>query len=255
MSIPPLQQQPAGVATSAQPATRKETPVPSGGFFAEVLRATGAAKPPAITSESAATAAEVLRLEMMRSALTVNDPAQPPVDRMGTEALSTLLTAFRESSQKFVEPPAEHSPQAAAIEPVRPLAEQPQSAPAPVAETIRRASRRYGVDEGLIKAIIKAESNFNPCAVSSAGAQGLMQLMPATARGLGVTDSFNPEQNIMAGTRFLKDMLNRYNGNLEAALAAYNWGPGNVDRKGLTLPRETRDYIARVKGYFSHYAA
>jgi soluble lytic murein transglycosylase-like protein len=115
---------------------------------------------------------------------------------------------------------------------------------------IQKASNKYGVDIGLIKAIIKVESNFNPRAVSTAGAQGLMQLMPATARGLGVSDSFDPEQNVMAGTRFLKDMINRYHGNLESALAAYNWGPGNVDRKGLAAPKETREYIARVKGLY-----
>jgi soluble lytic murein transglycosylase-like protein len=118
---------------------------------------------------------------------------------------------------------------------------------------IDKASRRYGVDSGLIKAVIKAESNFNPQAVSHAGARGLMQLMPATARSLGVSDSFDPEQNVMAGTRFLSDMLRRYNGNVDSALAAYNWGPGNVDKRPDHLPRETRDYLVRVKQLFSSY--
>jgi len=120
---------------------------------------------------------------------------------------------------------------------------------------IAKASKRYGVEMGLIKAVIKAESNFNPNAVSSAGAQGLMQLMPGTARALGVHNSFDPEQNVMAGTRFLRDLLNRYNGKLDSALAAYNWGPGNVDKRPDHLPRETRDYLARVKQLYSSYTA
>lgn len=118
---------------------------------------------------------------------------------------------------------------------------------------VSKASQKYGVDIGLIKAIIKAESDFNPLAVSHAGARGLMQLMPATARSLGVSDSFDPEQNVMAGTRFLKDMLQRYNGDVDSALAAYNWGPGNVDKRPEHLPRETRDYLARVKQLYAVY--
>ncbi len=119
---------------------------------------------------------------------------------------------------------------------------------------IYEASQKYGVDPGLIKAVIKAESNFNPLAESHAGARGLMQLMPATARSLGVSDSFDPAQNVMAGTRFLKDMLQRYNGNVDAALAAYNWGPGNVDKRPDHLPRETRDYLVRVKQLYAAYS-
>ena len=119
---------------------------------------------------------------------------------------------------------------------------------------ISEASQKYDVDPGLIKAVIKAESNFNPQAVSHAGARGLMQLMPATARSLGVTDSFDPEQNVMGGTRFLKDMLQRYDGDVDAALAAYNWGPGNVDKRPDHLPRETRDYLARVKQLYASYS-
>lgn len=120
---------------------------------------------------------------------------------------------------------------------------------------IAKASSRYGVDAGLIKAVIKAESGFNPNAVSHAGAQGLMQLMPGTARSLGVTDSFDPEQNVMGGTRFLRDLLSRYNGDVDSALAAYNWGPGNVDKRPDRLPKETRDYLVRVKQLYSSYVA
>ena len=120
---------------------------------------------------------------------------------------------------------------------------------------IARASQKYGVEVGLIKAVIKAESGFDPQAVSHAGARGLMQLMPATARSLGVNDSFDPEQNVMGGTRFLKDMLKRYDGNVDSALAAYNWGPGNVDKRPDSLPRETREYLARVKQLYASYRA
>lgn len=129
--------------------------------------------------------------------------------------------------------------------------EKGEVAPEGIERVIAQASQRYGVDTGLIRAVIKAESNYNPRAISQAGAQGLMQLMPATARGLGVSDPFNIEQNVMAGTRFLKGLLDRYNGNLDSALAAYNWGPGNVDRRPDRLPRETRDYLVKVKQYYA----
>ena len=131
------------------------------------------------------------------------------------------------------------------------LADPPQTVH--LEQTIIKAAQRYGVEPELIKAVIKTESNFNPRAVSSAGAKGLMQLMPATARGLGVSNSFDPEQNVMAGTRFLKGLLDRYNGDLDSALAAYNWGPGNVDRRPDRLPRETRDYLVKVKQNYASY--
>ena len=113
---------------------------------------------------------------------------------------------------------------------------------------INQAASDHGVEPGLIRSVIRTESAFDPRAVSPVGAQGLMQLMPGTAAELGVTDPFDPEQNIMAGTRYLRQLLDRYNGDVDHALAAYNWGMGNVDRHGLTrLPEETRNYLARVK--------
>ena len=116
-------------------------------------------------------------------------------------------------------------------------------------EIFHRAAERYQVPVDLLKAVAKAESGFNPNAVSAAGAQGVMQLMPATAAGLGVTNSFDPEQNIMGGAQYLRSMLNRYDGNVTLTLAAYNAGSGNVKKYGGVPPfPETQNYIKKVLG-------
>jgi soluble lytic murein transglycosylase-like protein len=115
-----------------------------------------------------------------------------------------------------------------------------------VGSIIQRAAQTYDLNPNLIAAVINAESNFDTNAVSHAGAQGLMQLMPATAAELGVRDSFDPEQNIMGASRYLKGLVDRYDGDLSLALAAYNWGMGNVERHPGRLPSETSNYIAKV---------
>jgi hypothetical protein len=115
---------------------------------------------------------------------------------------------------------------------------------------VQAAAQHYGMEASLIQAVIHAESGGNRLAVSPAGAKGLMQLMPETAAELGVTDSFDPAQNIMAGTRYLRQLLDRYQGDLKLALAAYNWGMGNLESKPEALPKETRNFIARVENYY-----
>jgi hypothetical protein len=117
-------------------------------------------------------------------------------------------------------------------------------------DIFQKASDTYGVSTQLLKAVAKAESNFNPTAESSSGAKGIMQLMPGTAKSLGVTDVFDPEQNIMGGAKYLSQMISQVHGNVEVGLAAYNAGPGAVQKyHGIPPYKETQNYIAKVMDY------
>ena len=120
---------------------------------------------------------------------------------------------------------------------------------------IAQAARKYSIDRELIQAVIAVESCFNQRAVSPAGAQGLMQLMPATADRFGVSDSFNAKQNILAGSRYLQWLLKRFNGNLRYAVAGYNAGEGRIDQYGGIPPyKETQNYVKHVIAIYSRLA-
>lgn len=130
-----------------------------------------------------------------------------------------------------------------------------------IAKVIAEKSEIYSIDESLVRAVIKAESNFNPDAVSSAGAIGIMQLMPTTAKSLNVTNPYDPVQNIDGGIRYLKDQIKNFKGNVKMALAAYNCGPGRLNSLNITniedeeqfsrLPKETQNYINKIMKYIS----
>ena len=121
-------------------------------------------------------------------------------------------------------------------------------------EIIRQHARSYQLEEALVKAVIKVESDYRPRTVSRKGAQGLMQLVPETARDLNVDNPFDPYENIRGGTQYLRKMLDLFNDDIELALAAYNSGPNTVKRYGGIPPYdETRNYVKRVKHYLDYY--
>jgi hypothetical protein len=149
------------------------------------------------------------------------------------------------SSQPDLEPtPSLETPSPTTPSPAPPSPAMPHKS---TDQIVREASETQGVDSDFLGSVIRQESAGNAQAVSPAGARGLMQLMPATAQGLGVKDSFSPEQNVGGGARYLRELLERYHGDAIKALAAYNAGPGAVDRyRGVPPYRETRLYVQRV---------
>jgi soluble lytic murein transglycosylase-like protein len=168
-----------------------------------------------------------------------------------------LSEAETEEPGLFLSSPLSFSKSAASLnpppspEPLEPEVDSKASNYLPIVQDfesiIQEAGERYRVDPSLIRAVIQAESGGNPFAVSRAGARGLMQLMPETAAELGVTNSFDPTQNIMGGTSYLSRLLDRYRGDVKLALAAYNWGMGNLEKRPDVMPLETKNFIAAVE--------
>jgi hypothetical protein len=156
----------------------------------------------------------------------------PPVERHGLS---------KKSSQASGGPRFEHTLEKAFEN------SRTSSIPSRIENAIKSASQKHGVSKNLIRAVIHQESGGNPLARSSVGAQGLMQLMPATAKDLGVTHITNIEQNVDGGTKYLGQLLDRYDGNVEKALGAYNAGMGNVDKYGGVPPfKETQNYVKKI---------
>lgn len=230
--------------------------------FAKILASAGQNRP-TVEADQARVAVEVARLQMLRGALSLDEAGEEPSP--WTDVFASLTGMPSPQAQApSVRQNVDSLPQSAKpLLAVAPMAAPAQAAipgpvrvPQAVESIVDRASRRYGVDPALIKAVIKAESSFNQHAVSPVGAQGLMQLMPGTASDLGVRNPLDAEENVMGGTKYLKGLMKKYDGQIDKVLAAYNWGPGNVDRRGIeTLPRETRDYLVKVKRFYDNYSA
>ncbi len=189
----------------------------------------------------------VARMQELQRLIAGPTPAaQPAAPGAGTPATSFSSALATAAS------PAPSSPVSAAV----PAAGTGELRGVPFGDEITAAARRHGVDPALLAGLVRQESGFDPAAASPAGARGLTQLMPATAASLGVTDAGDPAQALDGGARYLRQQLDRFGGDVTKALAAYNAGPGAVERFGGVPPyAETRAYVQKVQAYAEQYRA
>ncbi len=222
---------PAG-STQGRPATAPGADAFSSFLESATTRATDAG-PASVDREMIAALLELVRIRMSQSVMNAFADSGEDDALTGAPSMQAIpdirIPSLEASNNRRI-----------------PAFPDPPAAPRDLDAIIDRASSTYGVDRDLIVSVIRAESGFDAKATSPRGAMGLMQLMPGTARDLGVRDVYDPEQNVMAGTRYLKGLLDRYGGDVRQALAAYNWGMGNLERSSGGLPEETRNYIAKI---------
>ncbi len=218
------------------------------GGFRQVLEGMASSGPAAV---STAPVGGMRMADYWKSPVAAKAPLQPAIGPIATAGGDDLSCGSGSPSAFPVAPPASLNC-AESYMPGEPGEPAWPSTDSRIEAGIRSAAKRYNLQVDLIRSVIRAESNFQPDAVSPAGARGLMQLMPATARELGVEDPFDIEQNIDGGARYLRQMLDMFGGNLQTALSAYNAGPGTVMRYNGNVPyRETRDYVRKVMDFIS----
>ena len=198
--------------------------------------------------------APIFRSAALQKSLALT-PLRPPGLSAGTAGRGTFASTLARAQDRTVPSTgAQRRSVSSAASAYVPTAATLTVGPVPYQSEIVAAATRNGVDPALLAAVVKHESNFNPRAQSGVGAKGLTQLMDATANGLGVTDSFDPVQNLDAGARFLGSLLKQFHGDERLALAAYNAGPGAVKKYGGIPPyQETKRYVPKVLGYVAQF--
>ncbi len=200
-----------------------------------------------ITGASAAVAAAPVAAGSGPDGLPVIDPSQ-----LGQTPFASLVAAALSADGVQPSTDPDGIAYAGSVAPNAPA----MVPPAEIDRLVTANSAQWNVDPNLIKAIIANESGFNANATSSVGAQGLMQLMPGTASGLGVTDAYDPAQNVWGGTRYIKGLLDRFGGDVKLAVAAYNAGPGAVEKySGVPPYAETQNYVQNVLASYEKYRA